>query len=144
MIKTTNYTAWKNLAKAYEGFRNMDNEVYNLLNERVYEDKFNSQNGDAIDGFFNSFVSVISNGAEADYWDLYERFDSPGASRGDKPVAWSKDGYPQDMLQNLFKHTNPASYEKAVQIYNSLIKAEKKFEKEKANAKKTKKAARTK
>lgn len=86
------------LLKIFSKINNLDDFIYNILNERFY-DKYVSSLIMSLDDLL--FIALLNQ----DYDVTHNSFSTPGDKSKDKPVLWDfkNGGYPPEKLLDYFK-----------------------------------------
>lgn len=122
----------KKLAKILsimKGVNNLDNKLFELLNESLYE-KMVSPLIMKIEDLL--FLSLF----DQDYWEIHEGFATPGMSeveKTNKVILWDHEngGYPPEKLLDLFRNQKDMSQEDLIAKIKTQINLIKTAQKDK-------------
>lgn len=134
MADYKNYWQWDRAVRVLLAFQKFDDRVYKEVGEEVWHaNPMNRLNCEVTDSMYNSLIHILSDGKERDFWKWYERFDTPGGSKGNKPIVWERDGgnyafLPERLMYALFKQHSRRGFLLAQEAYNKCKQIEEAYE----------------
>jgi len=126
------FKMWNMAAFALKDLKKYDDCVYKVAKEFWENDPLNSLSGKSQDRLYDMMIYAISDGRERSFWEWSDRFDSPGASKGDKPISWDLNRSshrfgPEALLYGLFNEPSRRGFILAKEIYEKMRKDEEEF-----------------